>query len=237
MMDFLFDKFKNLLIGLLSQGYELKTLENFMETSGAKSVILRHDVDRNPLNALKTARIEAALAIKASYYFRTIKNVFDESIISEIAALGHEIGYHYENMDYCNGNVDEAYNDFCTQLEKIRKLYPVQTFCMHGSPMSPFDNRDLWKKYDYKKLGLIAEPYFDIDFNKVFYITDASRSWNNKNVSVRDKVKSSFDIKISSVEDIIRLANENKLPEKIMLNIHPHNWAGNTVEWMKIYTH
>ena len=59
---------------------------------------------------------------------------------------------------------------------------------MHGSPRSRFDNKSLWKKYDYKDYGIIGEPYFDIDFNDVFYLTDTGRRWDGDKVSVRDKV-------------------------------------------------
>jgi len=47
----------------------------------------------------------------------------------------------------------------------------------------------LWKRYDYKGLGIIAEPYLDIDYNQVFYITDTGRRWDGDRVSVRDKVE------------------------------------------------
>ena len=57
----------------------------------------------------------------------------------------------------------------------------------HGSPRSRWDNQKIWQKYDYKKLGIIGEPYFDIDYNQVFYLTDTGRRWDGWKVSVRDK--------------------------------------------------
>ena len=53
-----------------------------------------------------------------------------------------------------------AIEDFERNLEKFREFYPVKTICMHGSPLSKWDNRDLWKRYDYRDYGIIAEPYF-----------------------------------------------------------------------------
>ncbi len=107
--------------------------------------------------------------------------------------------------------------------------------CMHGSPMSKWDNRKLWEKYDYRKYGIICEPYFDLDFNKVFYITDAGRSWNNEKVSIRDKVKSEFSIQINSTDDIIKLLESKSAPKQIMISTHPHNWSKNNMEWLKIF--
>jgi len=59
---------------------------------------------------------------------------------------------------------------------------------MHGSPLSKYDNRDLWKNFDYHELGIIGEPYFDVDFNEVMYLTDTGRRWDGFRVSIRDKV-------------------------------------------------
>ena len=63
-------------------------------------------------------------------------------------------------------------------------LSPVKTICMHGSPLSKWDNRDLWKRYNYRDYGIIAEPYFDVDFDEVFYITDTGRRWDGDKVSI-----------------------------------------------------
>src|SRR5690625_6415775 len=37
-------------------------------------------------------------------------------------------------------------------------------------------SRDLWKWYSYRDYGIIAEPYFDLDFSRVLYLTDTGRS-------------------------------------------------------------
>jgi 16S rRNA U1498 N3-methylase RsmE len=105
---------------------------------------------------------------------------------------------------------------------------------MHGSPMSKWDNRELWKKNDYRDYAIIAEPYFDLDFNTIFYITDASRSWNNEEVTLRDKVDTKFHFEINNTEQIIKLLKDNKLPNQLMISTHPHNWADGTPEWLKI---
>ena len=60
---------------------------------------------------------------------------------------------------------------------------------MHGRPLSKYDNRLLWETYSYWDLGIIGEPYFDVDFSKVLYLTDTGRRWDGFDFSVRDKVK------------------------------------------------
>ena len=61
-------------------------------------------------------------------------------------------------------------NDFKYHLDELRQISHVDTICMHGSPRSKFDNKDIWNKYNYRKLGIIGEPYYDVDFNNVFYL-------------------------------------------------------------------
>ena len=97
-MDFMLTTYKNLLQELLANGYSFQTLQDFIQQAEDKTVILRHDVDRLPSNALVIAKIEKEAGIKASYYFRIVKESYDEDIIRQIADMGHEIGYHYENL-------------------------------------------------------------------------------------------------------------------------------------------
>ena len=233
MQDFTLTTYKKLLQALLNNGYSFQTLQDFIQQPIEKAIILRHDVDRLPENALKMARMENSENVKASYYFRVVKESYDEDIIRQIAEMGHEIGYHYEDLSLCRGNYELSIINFESNLEKFRKIYPVKTICMHGSPLSKWDNRDLWKKYDYRDYGIIAEPYFDVDFDKVFYITDTGRSWNNSTASVRDKVNSKFDITIKDTNHLIEKIQNNELPDKIMINVHPQRWTDNPVEWMK----
>jgi hypothetical protein len=197
MTDFTIQIYKTLLITLQKQGFEFLLYKDFLnDYEGQKQLILRHDVDARKENSLHFARIEHKMGIVGTYYFRIMPQSFDEKIIKEIAGLGHEIGYHYETMatiskkikvkDF-NVLIDAAYEEFRRNLETFRKICSIETICMHGSPFSKFDNRAIWGKYDYKKLGIFAEPYFDVDFNEVMYLTDTGRRWDGDSVSIRDK--------------------------------------------------
>ncbi len=187
-MDFTLTTYINLLKALTDQGFSFLPFCEYRNYDVKRTIILRHDVDLLPKNSLEFAKIQAKEGIRGSYYFRFVPESYDEVIIKEISALGHEIGYHYETMDTCKGDVDRAYNLFCESLDKLRKIVPVSTICMHGSPLSKYDNRLIWHKYDYRKLGIIGEPYFDLDFDEVFYLTDTGRRWDGGGVSVRDKI-------------------------------------------------
>ncbi len=92
MRDFTLTTYKKLLQELLANDYSFQTLQDFIQQAEDKTVILRHDVDRLPGNALVIAKIEREAGIKASYYFRIVKESYDEDIIRQIAEMGHEIG-------------------------------------------------------------------------------------------------------------------------------------------------
>jgi len=231
-MDFTIQKYKELLNSMKEAGYEFQTYQDFIENPKEKVIILRHDVDLKPKNSLLFASIQNELGITGVFYFRAVKESWDEEIIKKISSLGHEIGYHYENITTTKGNIKLAFEDFRKNLVLLRKLTPVSTICMHGSPLSKYDSKDLWKTNDYKTLGIIAEPYFDTDFNEVFYLTDTGRTWNSEKFSVRDKVTTKFTQKFSKTNQIITALNNNKLPNKIMFTFHPQRWNDNLIEWL-----
>jgi hypothetical protein len=232
-MDFTLKKYKVLLKALVNQNFTFQTFENFLESPEKKSIILRHDVDLLPDNSLVFAKIQAENKIKGTYYFRAVPESWDENIIKEIASLGHEIGYHYEDLTTCKGDFDKAFKDFDKNLTELRKLSPVSTICMHGSPMSKYDSKDLWKKFNYKDQNIIGEPYFDIDFHKVLYLTDTGRRWDGEKVSIRDKVNNSYKQSFHTTQNIIDAANNNLLPNQVMMTFHPQRWTDNKALWYK----
>ena len=131
---------------------------------------------------------------------------------------------------------------FEKHLEEIRKYYPVKTICMHGSPLSKYDNKLLWKYYNYKDYGITGEPYFDIDFNDVFYLTDTGRRWDGDRVSIRDKVNRSpiTDYQSQktwptyhSTSQIIKAIKRGTFPKKAMITFHPQRWTDNPFLWTK----
>ena len=231
-MDFTFKIYKQLLAEMMRNGYEFQTYADFIKSPLKKSVILRHDVDDKPYNSLMFAKIQAELGIKGVYYFRAVSKSWNEFIIKEISLLGHEIGYHYENLSLKKGNYKSAIEDFEKNLKKLRELAVVETICMHGSPISKYDSRDLWSKFSYKDYSIIGEPYFDTDFNTVFYLTDTGRTWDNKLISIRDKVDSTFKIKVSTTKDIIDLFSQSKMPNQIMFTFHPQRWNYISINWL-----
>ena len=241
--DFTLAKYTELLQGLKAGGYRFITFEQYCtdkDTLGeARFVILRHDVDLKAANSLATARIEHALDIQASYYFRVVEQSNQPEVIKDIVALGHEIGYHYEDMALCEGDAEKALRHFEKQLSYFRQYYPVRTLCMHGAPTSRYDGRDLWKYADYHDYGLVGEPYFDVDFSKVFYLTDTGRRWDGFHVSLRDKVPVYQEEWIHRgwvyhrTDDLLKALQDHRLPRQLMVTTHPQRWTDHRGEWCR----
>jgi hypothetical protein len=230
-LDFTLSKYIELIESLKRNGFEFQTVHEFLSNPLNNTIILRHDVDLKPKNSLRFARIQNEFGIRGTYYFRAKSCSWDEKIVKEIFDLGHEIGYHYENLSFCKGNYEKAILDFEKNLRKFRRIVPITTICMHGSPMSKFDNRHIWKEYNYKDYEIIGEPYFDIDFKKVFYLTDTGRCWNGAKYSIRDLVETNFDVSYTNTDEIINAINLKRIPEKMMFTFHPQRWNDDFFNW------
>jgi hypothetical protein len=233
--DFTLKIYRTLIQALQYQGFAFQPFCEFLERPAGRAAALRHDVDKRPHYALKMARLEHKMGIRGTYYFRCMPVSWDGTVMHQIAEMGHEIGYHYEDLTLVNGDHGQAIQHFEQQLSRLREIYPVKTICMHGSPLSKHDNRDLWKHYNYHDYGIIGEPYFDVDFSKVLYLTDTGRRWDGEKVSVRDKVEKSkkSSMTFRSTKDIITAAEQGLLPDQIMITLHPQRWTDKPLPWLQ----
>ena len=157
--------------------------------------------------------------------------------------MGHEIGYHYEDMSLANGDVKKAIKHFEQKLKYFRAFYPVKTICMHGAPTSKYDGKDLWEHYNYRDYGIIGEPYFDVDYSQVVYLTDTGRCWDGYKVSVRDKIEKYQDewtkqgLVFHTTEQLINwLQDDSHERRNLLITTHPQRWTDNNAAWLKELT-
>lgn len=225
-MDFTIDKYQELLQALKKHNH----------------FTIRHDVDLRPDYSLRIAQVEAAMGIHSTYYFRTVPESYDERIIQQIVSLGHTASYHYESLTTCNGDMEAAYEDFCHNLEKLRKIAPITTACAHGSPKSRWNSQDIWNQHDIHALGIDYEPMLDTDFNTTLYLTDTGRRWDGYRVSVRDKVPEHQErwekegLVFHNTDDIIHAINDINHPihhYNLLINTHPQRWMPMGTGWIK----
>ena len=138
-------------MALKNADYLFVTVSEYLSNTRSENIVIfRHDVEKRYKNALRMAEIEHSQGIMGTFYFRFSKRHFQGDIVKEIAKLGHEVGYHYDDLSKCHGNFEKAMNRFRGNLRLLRNMAPVTTICMDGSPLSKYDNRNLWDKYNYR---------------------------------------------------------------------------------------
>ena len=231
MRDFTLQSYRSLILAFQQAGYQFQTFQELMTTPcDGKSVVMRHDVDELAWNALKMSQLEYKLGVRSTYFFRIVKQSNVPEVIKKIAELGHEIGYHYEDLALAEGDDNKAIRSFESNLNYFRQFYPVKSVCMHGSSTSKYDNRLLWEKHNLSDFGLVGEPYLSVDFNQVFYLTDTGYAWDGGKYATRDIVMNGFGLVFHTTEQIVDCISENSFPEKSLILAHTL-WTDNVFQW------
>lgn len=218
-MDFTHENYATILDLLIKRGFIFSPLRGYFSQGfhAQRLALLRHDVDYNAKRALAFALIEAERGVKATYYFRAphFRRSFNAEIMKEIESLGHEVGYHYETLDFCKGDFDAAVQLFNLEVEEFRKHgFNISTICPHGNPRirkrNYKTNGDILS-YDTSLLlrnGLLGDAYESVDFDDLIYISD---------VGVRFK-------SIGNAKDLKRLLQKDPFMRMYFL-IHPDYWS------------
>ncbi|OEF58806.1 hypothetical protein [Enterovibrio norvegicus] len=173
----------------------------------SKTLIIKHDVECRPDLALKCAQIEHDQGITATYYFHGFFNQTPEhvEIMQRIQSLGHEVGFHYDVLDLCDGDYIKANALFSKTLEDFRlNGINIYSICPHGNPLKVRcgwnSNKDFFKDVD------IANSYphlFDIVngvnvFDNVDYYSDAGYALKSiGDIRDNDKPSDQIDVKVS----------------------------------------
>lgn len=196
----------------------------------AQVALIRHDVELRPRHAVRLAELERSLGLVATYFFRGRGLSFHPAAIAAVHALGHEVGYHYDTLARARGDMDRALDLFREDLERLRALGPVRVASMHGSPLLPWDNRELWRRAAPSDFGLTGEVYRDIDYAEVAYFSDTGRTWHPTRFNVRDHAPGERRHTPSSTSDLVALIRSRELP-RICVLAHPERWPSTLVGW------
>jgi len=211
--DFTLAAYQELLESLMEANYVIITVEEYFALKEqGPFVVLRHDVDRRPQNALRMAELETAMGINSTYYFR--KSTYNEQIILNLDMWGHEVGYHYEIMDKAKGDIGLAHAIFNAELEILRAWVPVKTCAAHGNPLTKYDNREFFEYFDPEQFGLVGNitPAYGKSTG-VPYVTDTGRG--NSRFNLKDI---QFDFGRFTAQDLITKRRN------FLLSIHPERW-------------
>lgn len=153
--------YQGLLEHALAAGYSAMSLERYWQlvSGGAieadrRYLLLRHDVDTDPVTASLMWQIERALGIEGSYFFRL--STLDIGLMQSIAAEGGGASYHYEELatvararrprtaEEAETLIPQARDLFAVNLERLRAItgLPMGVVASHGD----FLNRRLGVK-------------------------------------------------------------------------------------------
>jgi hypothetical protein len=155
--------------------------------------------------------------------------------VKEIEGLGHEIGYHYEVMDKAHGDIKSAERIFEHELTSLRKVAEVSTACMHGNPLSPWDNRDFWRHFSLSQFHLVGDAYLSIRDPDLCYVTDTGRGWNRDKYNIKDTFSDSSMTLIPGLlttRALIELIQTKRYP-KMYLQSHPNRWSWRRLQWYR----
>lgn len=225
--DFTFEMYDDLLNAGLNAGYAHLTVREYLsdERLPERFIIHRHDVDRKPERAVEMAHIEAERDVSSTYYVRSIEKTFRPELIRTIEAFGHEVGYHYEDVDWAHGDLVAAHESFADTLERFREICTVETVCMHGNPLTPHVNSSMWDEGpEYDAYDLLGEAYLSMDFDDVVYFSDTNRTWLDIPEPPGEK-----HVRASTTEDLIELITDGRF-ERACILTHPNRWTGTYLE-------
>jgi hypothetical protein len=196
--------------------------------------VIRHDVDRRPANAVRMAQLEHDRGVHTTYYFRVVGEAFDLRAMERVASLGHEVGYHYEDLSLARGDMALALESFGRHLQTLRKHLDVRTAAMHGSPLSRFNNLDMWKSATLEQFGLVAEAFLTVDYRRVPYFTDTGRDWSGHGANLRDRPPTAAlpppDIRTTAA---LAAHVRRSADHALAISAHPERWDNAVLPWMR----
>lgn len=232
MRDFTLSAYGALLATIRQQELPVLGIAAWLQSPPTRGVLLRHDVDRKPKNALAMARLEHSLGIHSTYYFRVVGDAYDPTIIQAVAEMGHEVGYHYEDLALAAGDCARAHGLFARHLAQLRRLAPIRTIAMHGSPLSKFNNIDMWQQGSLQHYGLVADAFLSVDYAGMPYFTDTGRSWDGGKANLRDRPAGTAPTpgRIRSTPELCGAIAAAALP-RCAISAHPERWAIDNLDW------
>jgi len=147
---------------------------------GERVLVMRHDIDLLPRNALRFAEIETGFGVRATYFVRLHArqyNPFDLDtyrVLKTIREQGHEIGLHYEPefAALVGEDVREMLRRGKEVLERMLEVEIVSAAAHNptllGQVLQPEDLADL---------GIRHEAYTPPFNTELKYISDSGARW------------------------------------------------------------
>ena len=167
-------------------GYSFSTLGDSDQSQGRERLILlRHDLDYPEIRkALSCAEIENRLGMKATYFVRVHSDEYNPfgfktyHGLRQILDMGHEIGLHYEHLDFCNITGEDPAEVIAKDKQLLELILDIKVkgIAGHGS-WTGIVNWGFWKGRHYSDFGFEYDAYEEKFMNSMLYIDESLRRW------------------------------------------------------------
>lgn len=206
-------------------------------------LVLKHDVETDVRKAYTLACIENKYSQCGSYYVQAylLENLENVEMLKKMQAMGHEISYHYDVLDSCKGNVDDAIKEFNDNFSMFnRNGFECVTVCQHGNPVVErvgyHSNRDFFRNEKVRELfpnvSDIMVNYKEKYETDYIYFSDAGRKFKmifdpiNNDIYKSDDKNVAYDNLDLLLNEIIYNSNNN------IISTHPHRWTKSKVRYV-----
>lgn len=172
--DYSVSRYISFLEAIDSSRFSIHSFHDYAEgslDSDRVSVFVRHDVDISLGRATMLAEIEKRMGVHSTFFFRLHAEKYDfeqaAPLIKKLSDEGFEIGLHYETLSIAKGNHDKAIELLSHDIERLRKIAPVNVVAAHGQKV--YKNREIWEEVD--KAALQVSSAYDMKYD--LYLSDA----------------------------------------------------------------
>lgn len=178
---FTFAHYREILSAALDAGYYFPRFRDVASCApGARLLVMRHDIDLLPRNALRFAQVEADLGVQATYFVRLHGHHYNPFALDTYRALkairdgGHEIGLHYE-PEFAALVGEDGPEMLRREKEILERVLEVEV--VSAAAHNPSLSKDALRPEDLVAVGIRYEAYsppFSTDFK---YLSDSGARW------------------------------------------------------------
>lgn len=106
-MHFSYNSYRQLVQLLRDHNYNLTDYYHYKEVE--RPCILRHDIDYSPERSYQFSKVEEHIGVRSTYFvlltcdFYNVFSAKNRAMFREMAAMGHTIGLHFDEVTYFDG--------------------------------------------------------------------------------------------------------------------------------------
>lgn len=177
--DFTEEHYRELL-RLAKRSYRLASFTDDLpdDKTEERRILWRHDVDFSPHRARRLAQIEAEEGVRATYFVllhSEFYNALEREVVrifSDIAALGHAIGLHFDAQFHGEGGEFEVLLQMERRLLETTLAVPIDAFSWHNP------SQGNWiESADAASIGGMVNAYSSAIRSRFSYVSDSHGVW------------------------------------------------------------